>query len=38
MIGWQWSFTAVVAPALFLVGIAMLGLDNFKSGQAIDDI
>jgi MFS family permease len=38
MIGWQWSFTAVIAPALFVVGLAMLGLDNFKSGQAVQDI
>jgi MFS family permease len=38
MIGWQWSFTAVVAPALFVVGLAMLGLDNFKSGRAVEDI
>jgi putative MFS transporter len=38
LIGWQWSFTALVAPALFVAGLAVVGLDNFKSGQAVQDI
>jgi MFS family permease len=38
LIGWQWSFTAVIAPALFVVGLAILGLDNFKSGQTVEDL
>ncbi len=37
-IGWQWSFSVTIAPALVLVGLAMLGLDNFKSGQKVEDI
>ena len=32
------SFTAVIAPALFVVGLAILGLDNFKSGQTVEDL
>jgi MFS family permease len=37
-IGWQWAFSVVVAPTLLLCGVAMLGLTNIKSGQAVEDV
>jgi MFS family permease len=37
-IGWQWAFSVSVAPALLLCGLAVFGLDNFKSGAKVADI
>jgi MFS family permease len=37
-IGWQWAFSTVVAPLLLLCGLAVFGLDNFRSGRIVEDI
>ncbi len=36
--GWQWAFTLAVAPSLFVCGLAVLGIENVKSGLGIDEI
>lgn len=35
--GWQVAFSIFVAPCLVLVGVAVFGLDDLASGQAIED-
>lgn len=35
-IGWTWAFTVAVVPSLCLAGIAVLGLPNVGSGEALD--
>ena len=37
-LGWQWAFTLAVVPSMFICGLAMLGLDNTRSGLDLDDI
>ena len=37
-LGWQWAFTAAVFPSLVVAGLAILGLENTRSGLDIDEI
>ena len=37
-LGWRWSFTVVVFPALLVSVAATLGLQSIKSGAALDEI
>ncbi len=36
--GWQWAFTAAVFPSLVIAGLAILGLENIRSGLDVDEI
>lgn len=38
LVGWQWAFTVVVVPSLFLSSLAILGLKNVRSGLDLDEI
>ncbi len=38
LVGWQWAFTIAVVPSLFICGLALLGLDNIRSGLDLDEI
>lgn len=37
-IGWQWSFTLAVVPFMFIAALAILSLDNIKSGLDLEEI
>jgi MFS family permease len=37
-IGWTWAFTIWIAPPLILCGIAVLFLENLRSGQELDEL
>ncbi len=37
-LGWQMAFTIVVIPSLALAVVSVLGLENFKSGVALDEL
>ncbi len=37
-IGWQWSFTLAVVPFMLTVAIAILTLENIKSGLDLEEI
>jgi MFS family permease len=37
-LGWQWTFTVAVVPALVAVGILMLALRNLRSGLGVDEL
>ncbi len=37
-LGWQWAFTAAVFPSLVAAGLAILGLENVRSGLDVDEI
>lgn len=37
-IGWNWAFTIWIAPPLVLCGIAVLFLENLRSGQELDEL
>jgi MFS family permease len=36
VVGWQWAFTVVAAPLLFIAGAALLGIENIKSGIELE--
>lgn len=38
VLGWQWAFSVAIAPTLVLCGLSVLGLENIRSGQTIEDI
>ncbi len=37
-IGWQWSFTLAVVPSMLIAAMAILTLDNVKSGLDLEEI
>ena len=37
-IGWQLAFTWATVPSLLICGIAILNIENFKSGIDLDEI
>ena len=37
-IGWQWAFTLAVVPSMCVVALALLTLDNVRSGVDLDEI
>ncbi len=37
-IGWQWAFTLAVVPPMCIVALALLTLDNVRSGVDLDEI
>ncbi len=37
-VGWQWAFTYAAVPSLLICGIAILNVENFKSGVDLDEI
>ena len=37
-LGWQWAFTLAVFPSLVIGGLAIISLDNYRSGIDVDEI
>lgn len=38
LIGWQWAFTATSVPMLILAAIAILQIQNFRSGVSLEEM
>ena len=37
-LGWEWAFTLATVPALLIGAVAILGIENIKSGTDLDQI